>query len=62
MIARDLYRLEQEVEELERQLKSAPLDERPGLKDRLRKVKADRDKLRRALEGSKEPPPYRRPR
>ena len=62
MIARDLYHLEQEVEKLERQLESAPLDERPELKDRLRKVKADRDWLRRALEGSKEPLPYRRPR
>ena len=62
MIARDLYQLEQEVEKLERELNRAPLEERPELKDRLRKVKADRDKLRRALEGSKEPPPYRQPR
>ena len=62
LIARDLYHLEQEVEELEKALNSAPLEERPDLKDQLRKVKADRDKLRRALEGSKEPPPYRQPR
>ena len=62
MLARDLYDLEKEVERLEKELNSAPLKERPELKDRLRKVKADRDKLRRALEGSKEPPPYRQPR
>ena len=62
MLARDLYHLEKEVERLENELNSAPLEERPELKDRLRKVKADRDKLRRALEGSKETPPYRRPR
>jgi hypothetical protein len=62
MISRDLYHLEQEVEKLEKELVRAPLEERPELKDRLRKVKADRDKLRGALEGSKEHPPYRRPR
>jgi len=62
MIARDLYHLEQEVEKLEKELVRAPIEERPALKDQIRKVKADRDKLRRALEGSKEPPPYRRPR
>ena len=62
MIARDLYHLEQEVEKLEKELVRATIEERPALKDQLRKVKADRDKLRRALEGSKEPPPYRQPR
>lgn len=62
MLARDLYRLEKEVEELEKELNSAPLEQRPELKDRLRKLKADRNKLRRALEGSKEPPLYRQPR
>jgi len=62
LIARDLYHLEQEVEKLERELNRAALEERPELKDRLRKVKADRDKLRRALEGCKEPPPHRQPR
>ncbi|UCF56730.1 MAG: hypothetical protein JSW15_11770 [Deltaproteobacteria bacterium] len=62
MIARDLYRLQQEVEELERQLDAVPLEKKEGIRDRLRKVKAERDRMRRALEGSKEPPPYRKPR
>ncbi len=62
MIARDLYRLQQEVEELEKHLNAAPLEERKELQDRLRKTKAERDKMRRALEGTKEPTPYRKPR
>ena len=62
MIARDLYRLQQEVEELERQLDAVPLEKKEGIRDRLRKVKAERDRMRRALEGSKEHPPYRKPR
>jgi hypothetical protein len=62
MIARDLYRLQQEVEELETQLDAVPLEKKEGIRDRLRKVKAERDRMRRALEGSKEPPPYRKPR
>ena len=61
MIARDLYRLQQEVERLERELKTTPLKEKDEIKDRLRKLKAERDQVRRILEGSKEAPPYRRP-
>ena len=62
MIAQDLYRLHQEVERLEEELSKAPLEEKEKIEDRLRKVKADRDRMRRVLEGTKEPPPYRRPR
>lgn len=62
MIARDLYRLQQGVEELERELDAVPLEKKEGIRDRLRKVKAERDRMRRALEGTKEPPPYRKPR
>ena len=61
LIARDLYRLQQEVENLERVLKEAPLDERPDLEERLRKLKAERTRMQRMLEGTKEPPPYRKP-
>jgi hypothetical protein len=61
MIAQDLYRLHQEVERLEEELSKASLEEKEKIKDRLRKVKADRDRMRRALEGTKESPPYRRP-
>ena len=56
LIARDLYRLIREVEQLEKQISDAPLEVKPALEDRLRKLKAEREKLRRILEGSKETP------
>ena len=62
LIARDLYRLQQEVEKLEDQLKYTPSGEKRELEDQLRKLKAERDRMRRILEGSKEPPSYRKPR
>ena len=61
MIARDLYRLQQEVEMLERQLQGLPNKEREEIKDRLRKVRAERDRMRHVLDGSKEPPVYKKP-
>jgi len=62
MIARDLYRLHHEVEKLENQLESAPLMGREEIKEKLRKLKAQRDNMRRMLDGAKDPPPYRQPR
>jgi hypothetical protein len=62
LIARDLYRLQQEVEKLEDQLKNTPYGEKREMEDQLRKLKAERDRMRRILEGSKEPPSYRKPR
>ena len=62
MIAKDLYRLRQEVERLEKELREAPSEKRAELEDRLRKVRAERDRMRGILEGSKDPPPYRLPR
>jgi hypothetical protein len=62
LIARDLYRLQQEVEMLEDQLKNTPYGEKREMEDRLRKLKAEKDQMRRILEGSKEPPSYRKPR
>ena len=61
MIARDLYRLEKEVETLEQRLKAAPAEQRRDLEEQLRKARAERDRMRRVLEGSKEPPSYRKP-
>jgi hypothetical protein len=55
MIAKDLYRLEKEV-------KAAPSEKREQLGDRLRKVKAERDRMWGILEGAKETPTYRKPR
>jgi hypothetical protein len=61
MIAKDLYRLHREVEALEDALDAAPFDERDEIREKLRKVKAERDKMRKILDGAKDPPPYRKP-
>lgn len=61
LIARDLYRLQKEVENLERALKEAPVDKRPDLEEQLRKLRAERTRMQRMLEGAKEPPTYRKP-
>jgi len=62
MIARDLYRLQQEVDRLESQLKACTPAKREELEDDLRKARAERDRVKRMLEGAKEEPPYRKPR
>ena len=61
MIAKDLYRLQQEVEKLENQIETLPYYQREYLKDRLRKARAERDRMRKILDGNKEPPAYRKP-
>ena len=61
MIAKDLYRLQQEVEELEATLEATPFDKRDEIREKLRKARAERDKMRKILDGAKEPPPYRKP-
>jgi hypothetical protein len=61
MIAKELYRLEQEVKDLEARIQSAPFHEREGMKDRLRRVKAERDRMRKILDGKKVTPPFRQP-
>jgi hypothetical protein len=62
MIARDLYRLQQDVDRLESQLKACPPARREELEDHLRRTKAERDRVKRMLEGAKEEPPYRKAR
>ena len=54
LIAKDLYRLLQEVEKLEKDLRAASFEDREALQDRLRKVKAEYVRMRGALEGRKE--------
>lgn len=54
LIARELYRLQQAVEKLEKELARAPAGRIDQLQDRIRKVRAERDRMRRALDGSKE--------
>jgi hypothetical protein len=60
LIAKELYQLQQEVERLEREIEAAPYEGRAALTEALRKVRAEKDRMRRALEGSKETPPARR--
>lgn len=54
LIAQDLYRIIREVEKLEKELLAASAQNQEILEDRLRKAKAERDLLRRSLEGSKD--------
>lgn len=51
LLARDLYRLQKEVERLEEKLAAAPMKERVQLQEALRKVRAEKERLRRALDG-----------
>lgn len=53
MIAKDLYQLIQEVEKIKKQILNAPLEKQDELKDQLRKVRAERDRMRRMLDGEK---------
>jgi chromosome segregation ATPase len=61
MIAKDLYRLQQEVEQLEQELRAAQPGNKGELEQQLRRARAERDRLRGMLEANKEPPPYRKP-
>jgi hypothetical protein len=54
MIAKELYRLVQEVEKLERRIENASFEAQKELKDQLRNVKAERDHMRKILDGKKE--------
>jgi len=56
LIARDLYRLIRKVSELEKQIDDAPMERQEAMTDELRKAKVERDRLQRALDGSKESP------
>lgn len=51
ILARDLYRLQRMVASLEQKLKSAPLEQRAEIEESLRKARADKAMVRRALDG-----------
>ena len=53
LLARELYQLIREVEALERRIEQTPHDRRAPLQDRLRKLRAERDRMRRMIEGRK---------
>jgi len=59
LIARDLYRLIRKVSELEKQIGKASMERQGAMMDELRKAKVERDRLQRALDGSKESPTKR---
>jgi hypothetical protein len=59
MIAQELYRLLQEVEKVEKQLQNTPFEKHEEIKDQLRKLKAERNRVRDILEGKKEHKPNR---
>lgn len=54
MIARELYLLLREVEKTEKELKSAPIEKHQEIKDKLRKIKAERNRMRAILDGKKD--------
>jgi SMC interacting uncharacterized protein involved in chromosome segregation len=56
LLARDLYRLQQEIDKLEKELAGRPLDRHEALQARLRSARVERDRLRRALDGQKGSP------
>ena len=59
-IAKLLYRLQKEIEKLEASLNENPASEE--IKEKLRQLKAERDKARAILDGMKEKPNIRMPR
>jgi len=60
-IARDLYRLQRDVEGLEAFLKTSSSKDKNHIENRLLQLRAERDHLRAVLEAKKERPPYRQP-
>ena len=55
LIAKDLYQLIREVENLEKKIDDTPYENQGEMKDQLRKRLAERNRMRRVLEGCKEP-------
>lgn len=51
LLARELYRSQKAVEELEKELALASYDKHAQIKELLRKARGERDYLRRALDG-----------
>lgn len=60
-VAKELYRLQKELEKLEDQLRSAPPEQRIELELKFKKTKAERDRVKALLEGMKQYPDIKRP-
>jgi hypothetical protein len=50
-IAKDLYRLQQAVKNLEKELEAAPREKHAAIEQKLRQAKAARNRMRRVLDG-----------
>lgn len=61
-IAKDLYRLRREVEQLEKEIRTVPVEKQEEVKTRLRKQRAELERVQSMLDGAKEKPAYRIPR
>jgi hypothetical protein len=53
LIAKELYRLQREVEEIEKELQAAPPREQDSIRDTLRKKRAEWQQVRNILDGEK---------
>jgi hypothetical protein len=51
LLARDLYRLQKEVERLEEKLAVASAEKRAEIEEALRRTRAEKQSVRRALDG-----------
>jgi predicted nuclease with TOPRIM domain len=56
LLAKELYRVQQEVEKLQARIEAAPHPEKDALREELRKKKAEWQRLRNFMEGAKTPP------
>ena len=54
MIAQELYRTIRMVESVKKELETAPFEKQEAIKDKLRKLKSERDRMRAVLDGKKE--------
>lgn len=52
LLAQEIYTLHRQVEALENKLKIAPPDKKDLLNDELRKLKAEKNRMRQALDGT----------
>ncbi len=56
LIAKDLYRLIKEAEDLQKKIEMAPYEKRAKLEEQLRKANAEVKQMRDMLEGQKDRP------
>jgi len=55
LIAKDLYQLICEVEKLEKEIDRTPYENQADMKDQLRKLRAEKNRMQKVLEGCKDP-------